>query len=222
MNITQLNKIEAMRYMGVRDRTDDFTVRLLDACEKDLLSSAKPRWVYKVFDIDRTAEGIGLKGASLVLTGNSIREHLSGCTKAALMAVTLSDGVDRLIRVASLQDMARACAYDSLASVMVEQVCDEVEKLIAQEYKDYYQTFRFGLGYGDLPLSLQGSFLKVLDASKRIGLNVTGMDLMTPSKSVTCVIGLSREPVPTKKKGCASCNLKGSCAYRKDGLRCNV
>lgn len=225
MNITELNKIEAMRYMGVKDKTDKVALRLLNECENELLRVAKPRYVYKIFDIDRTikeSEGVGFCGADFFLMGNSIVQHLKGCEKAALIAVTLSDSVDRLIRTAGLKDMAKACAYDCLASVMTEQVCDEVERQIAGEYPLLYLTFRFGLGYGDLPLSHQKQFLNVLDASKRIGLNVTDMNLMIPTKSVTCVVGLSSSPISSERKGCISCSLKGSCAYRKEGLRCNV
>lgn len=222
MNITELNKLEAMRYMGVSNTDDELTNRLLAEGEKIMLETARPRYVYKTFDITLENNQVKVNGTNLVLTGNSISQHLAGCDKAVLMAVTLSESVDRLIRVTSLKDMAKACVLDSLASVMVEQVCEEIEKKLATEYEGYYQTFRFGLGYGDLPLELQGAFLNVLDAQKRIGLNVTGMNLMTPSKSVTCVIGLSKTPVSHEKRGCQSCNLKGNCRYRKDGSRCNV
>lgn len=222
MNITELNKLEAMRYMGVANTEDELTNRLLAECEAVMLQTAQPRYVYKTFDITPGEREVKVNGTNLVLTGTSIAQHLAGCEKAVLMAVTLSESVDRLIRVTSIKDMAKACVLDSLASVMVEQVCEEIEKELSAEYEGYYQTFRFGLGYGDLPLELQGAFLKVLDAPKRIGLNVTGMNLMTPSKSVTCVTGLSKTPVSREKRGCQSCNLKGNCRYRKDGSRCNV
>ena len=36
---------------------------------------------------------------------------------------------------------------------------DKAEEMIAAEFSDYYQTWRFGIGYGDLPLTLQSDFL---------------------------------------------------------------
>ena len=56
--------------------------------------------------------------------------------------------------------MAKALVFDSLASVAVEQACDKVEELLREEYPDYYQTFRFGIGYGDLPISMRALSLR--------------------------------------------------------------
>ncbi|MFR2511845.1 MAG: hypothetical protein ACLS9K_07420 [Lachnospira eligens] len=40
--------------------------------------------------------------------------------------------------------------------------------------------------------------------------------MLAPVKSVTAVIGLTKEPVSTKKRGCATCNLNKP-AYRGMG-----
>ena len=117
--------------------------------------------------------------------------------------------------------MAKALVFDSLASVAVEQACDKVEELLREEYPDYYQTFRFGIGYGDLPISMQEPFLKVLDAGKKIGLNLNKSYMLAPVKSVTAVIGLTKEQVSTGNRGCATCNLNKTCAYRGMGGHCS-
>lgn len=221
--VVQLNVAEALRYLGYGENPpDERTGELLVRGQKALLEAARPRYIYRVFDIRETSEGICAGDTPLCMPGDSIREHLQGCEKAALMAATLSEGADRLIRVASLQDMAYAVILDSLGSAMVEQVCDEAEKQLREEFGEWNQTWRFGVGYGDLPLTLQGLFLQVLEAPKRIGLNETGTHMLTPSKSVTCVIGLSKNPISRQKIGCQSCNLRGDCIYRKKGGRCNV
>ena len=101
------------------------------------------------------------------------------------------------------------------------QFLDKLEAIIKEELPEYNQTFRFGIGYGDLPLSQQGEFLKVLNAPKLIGLNVGKTDMMVPTKSVTAVIGLTTGEVSAKNKGCMSCNLKGTCSFRESGGHCN-
>ena len=189
---------------------DDRLLALIEQCEREVLDAAQPRFVYRVCEIENESSGVAVKGTNLVLTGNSIREHLSGCERAVLMAVTVSAGIDRLIRIAQLEDMAKAVVIDSLASVAVEQACDRAEEI-----------FRFGLGYGDLPVSLQGAFLNVLNAPKQIGLNVSASDMLTPTKSVTAVIGLSREPVSAKARGCQTCSMRDTCKFRQKGGRCN-
>ena len=54
----------------------------------------------------------------------------------------------------------------------------------------------------------------MLDAAKAIGLSVTGSSMLTPSKSVTAVIGLSRTKEPCHRKGCEECGM-ADCPYRR-------
>lgn len=68
---------------------------------------------------------------------------------------------------------------------------------------------------------MQEPFLKVLDAGKKIGLNLNKSYMLAPVKSVTAVIGLTKEPVSTKNRGCATCNLNKTCAYREMGGHCS-
>lgn len=218
----QLDKNEALRYMGHRgEDIDEQLDKLITKCEKEVLRCVKPRFVYKVCDISREEKGILVKDTNLFLTGNSIKKHLDGCDKAVLMAVTISADADRLIRIAQIRDMAEAVVIDSLCSVAVEQACDRAELIIKEENPGYYQTFRFGLGYGDLPISLQGQFLHVLNAPKQIGLNVSSTDMLTPTKSVTAVIGLSKNPISQRARGCQTCSMNKKCQFRQKGGRCN-
>lgn len=221
--LDRLNREEAYRYLGFKEeRHVDVIADMADCCEQDVLKAARPMYVYKVFDISNiTDKFVELSGTSLRLSGKSIAGHLDGCKKAVLMAATVSLDVDRLIRTAQTSDMARAVITDSFASVAIEQVCDKVQDKLGEEFAGYYQTFRFGIGYGDLPITLQKEFLNVLDAGKRIGLNCTGSSMLIPTKSVTAIVGLSREPLKAVNRGCATCNMAGVCKYRKKGGYCN-
>ena len=222
IKLTSLNRKEALRYLGYKKNAPDERVEeLMDECEELVLKTAVPRFIYKKLDFTVNEDGVAFKNTSMVLPGESIKKHLYKCDSAICMAVTISEGIDRQLRVLQLTDMAKALVFDSLASVAVEQTCDKVEELLREEYPDYYQTFRFGIGYGDLPLSQQGEFLKILNAPKLIGLNIGKTDMMTPTKSVTAVIGLTTGEVSSKKKGCMSCNLKGTCRFREAGGHCN-
>lgn len=221
--ISDLNKKEALRYMGQADLSCDERLEgLMERCEKQLLSVIKPRYIYKCFDIREVCDGIAVEGTNFVLKGNDVKNHLKGCNKAVLMCTTLSADVDRMIRVAQLKDVLEALALDCLASTAVEQLCDKVELRIRKDFADYEMTWRYGVGYGDLPISQQKDFLNVVNASKVIGLNVTDSFILTPRKSVTAVIGLSKEKIAPAKRGCAICTLRETCAYRKKGSHCNV
>lgn len=221
--IEKLNYNEALRYMGQAEtECDERLMSIVYECEEKILKAVKPRYTYRGFDIEQEEEGVSVSGTALFLKGKSIKEHLCGCEKVVLMCATLSADVDRIIRVAELSDMLRALALDCLASVAIEQLCDKVELLIKEDFPEYEMTWRFGVGYGDLSLSLQRDFLSVLNAQKLVGLNVTESSILTPRKSVTAIIGLSKDKIEQSKRGCAVCNLKGTCAYRKKGSRCNV
>ena len=212
VTLSSINRAEVLRYLGYKGIGADETINsLIDECEAEVLKAAVPRYVYRVVDVTQVDEGVRLEGTSVTLKGN----------KAALIAVTISDGIDRMLRVMQASDLAKAVISDSMASAAIEQVCDKVEAVIKEELPEYNQTFRFGIGYGDLPLSQQGEFLKILNAPKLIGLNIGKTDMMTPTKSVTAVIGLTTGEVSSKKKGCMSCNLKGTCRFREAGGHCN-
>ncbi len=195
MNITginEINKREAYRYMGFRGSTpsDSFIAMTLE-CEKKLLKAAKPRMVYRVFEIeDFTDGGVKLKGSSLFLKGQNIKKLLGGCRHAGVFAATLGVGVDTLIRQLEAADITSGFIADNLASALIEQVCDQTEKEIANALGDVTLTTRFSCGYGDLPLESQGEFLKAVDATKEIGICMTDTLIMIPRKSVTAVMGI--------------------------------
>ena len=221
--LEKLDQNEALRYLGYGQNAPDTKVQdLLDECEEVLLSIARPRFIYKIFDIEAEQEGVKVLNTNLVMPGKSIKEHLEGCEKAVLMGVTISMDVDRLLRKTQVNDMARAVIIDSLASVAVEQACNKIEGFIKSDLAKYNQTWRFGVGYGDLPLDIQGDFLDVINAPKLIGLSASKSNMLLPTKSVTAIIGLSKNQIIKTKRGCQTCNMKDSCTYRKKGGHCNV
>ena len=208
--------------MGVREVPAENIAGLLERCEKRVLDVIRPNYVYREAELEFTENGIRAGDMNELLTGSDIARHLAGCTKAVLFAATLSAEADKLIRQAAVTDVAESFAIDCLCSAAVEQVCDAAEEEIFSVIEAPYRTWRFSPGYGDLPLGIQGSFLKMLNAQRRIGLTVTDSMLLIPSKSVTALIGISDAPVSRGKRGCGSCNMRESCAYRRGGKSCQV
>lgn len=208
--------------MGVREVPAENIAGLLERCEKRVLDVIRPNYVYREAELEFTENGIRAGDMNELLTGSDIARHLAGCTKAVLFAATLSAEADKLIRQAAVTDVAESFAIDCLCSAAVEQVCDAAEEEIFSVIEAPYRTWRFSPGYGDLPLGIQGSFLKMLNAQRRIGLTVTDSMLLIPSKSVTALIGISDSPVSSGKRGCGSCNMRESCAYRRGGRSCQV
>lgn len=231
MKLDSINRNEAFRYMGYGSNTpDDRVVSVARECERMLLESIDAKYTYRYFGIENpdgtdSASGtvcVSLEGCDLILLGDAIREHLKECRGVVLLAATLSEAVDRLIRRLELNRMTAALIADSMASAAIEQVCDIAEKEIMDRFPGSYCTWRFSPGYGDFPLECQRRFLDVLDAPKRIGVNITRGGLMTPCKSVTAVIGVSDKEIERKRRGCSVCSMRDKCTFRRKGEHCGI
>ena len=137
-------------------------------------------------------------------------------------AATLGAEVDKLLRRMELTDIALAAAADALASVLLEQVCDELENEIrAQiEAQGVFMTGRYAPGYGDCPLELNDALCLAADTVRGCGLAVTPQHLLTPRKSTTAILGIADHPVTGTRAGCATCHLKETCSFRKRGTTC--
>ncbi len=213
IELEKLNRNEAVRYLGGAGIRLNYRMDvLMHECEKAVLEKASPKYLYVEKDLP----------CPQIMGGKDIESHLNDCEKAIVMCATVGSEVDKLIRISQISDMARAVVMDSLASVAVEQVCNAFDKIIAEKYSDYNMTFRFSPGYGDYPIELQKIILQMLDAPKKIGLCTNDNFLLTPTKSVTAVLGLSKNPIERKKRGCAICNMRETCKFRRKGLHCGV
>ncbi len=226
ITLSKLNRDELHRYLGYKGNAPDDIVRgIIDECEGMIFDIVKPAYICRSFGIiekydDYEYKGIEIVGTDLVLEGNSIKKHLKGCNNAILMCATLSVGIDKLIRQIEIKDMAKALILDMAASVAIEQVCEIAENNIKMTYPDKYMTYRFGIGYGDLPLYHEKMILDILSADKMIGLSCNDANILIPRKSVVCIVGLSDKPMAKGQKGCATCNMQNKCSYRMQGLSC--
>lgn len=203
--------------MGVKGAPDEQILHLMDEAESLVRSNVEPRYVYREAELRFEPDGVYAEGMAVPLTGNDIKKHLNGCTKAVILAATLTPEADKLIRQAGVKGVAESLAVDCICSAAIEQVCDRAEEEIFAGTDPAYRTWRFSPGYGDLPLSLQRDVLLYLNAARRIGLTLTDSSLMIPSKSVTAIIGVSDTAVEKGPGGCANCRMRDHCAFSEKG-----
>lgn len=220
--LSQLNTDEVLRYMGCPpEQADAATKRLAEDCAQEMLTLIRPRWTYRADSVHAAPDGARL-GCGLLLPGEDIRRHLQGCEQITLFAVTLSAAADLAIRRAESRDLARALCLDCCATAGVEQACDQIETQLHAIYPDWSFTSRFSPGYGDLPLSLQDRLLELLDAPRRIGLCANDHHILTPRKSVTALIGMTRDKAAVRPRRCEDCPAADGCQYRKAGGHCGL
>ena len=221
ITLNQLNIDEVLRYMGCPpDRADPATRALAEDCAAQVLQTVTPRWTYRVFDLDFEEGGVRMGG--LLLPGEDLRMHLKGCERAALFCATLGAGADALIRRAESGDMVRALALDCAAAAAVEEVCDQIELELQAIFPGCSFPFRYSPGYGDLPLTLQGDLLALLDAPRRVGLTASASNILLPRKSVTAILGVAQSPIERKSRSCLGCPAHDGCQYRKSGGHCGI
>ena len=222
MKLEKIDRAEAFRYMGHKGGAlPESMTALADECEQRLLAAVAPKFVYSLFDIEHTENGVAVSGTPLALKGRDISAHLKDCQRCVLFAATLGTGADTVIRGYESAAMEKAVIADCMASAAIEQVCDLAEAEIREKLPEMHFTWRFSPGYGDLPLDVQRDFLNVLNAPKRIGLTVTENLILIPRKSVTAVIGVSEREIPKGRRGCAVCGMRDKCEFRKNGTHCN-
>ena len=120
-----------------------------------------------------------------------LKAALSGCCGAVLFAATIGAGIDRLIRRYERLTPAKALILQAIGAQQAEALCDRfnVEITGSLRASGFDTRPRYSPGYGDLPLSVQPDMLSLTDAGRRMGITLNASYLMSPSKSVTAIIG---------------------------------
>ena len=184
-----VDKREVLRYAGVRE-SDENTELLLDQCINEVSSKLAYKVCYGEFDISFSDDAVDLGFAKT--TSVSLRKRLDGCNKIILFCASVGVEIDRLITRYSIVSPSRAVILQALGSERVEALCDafceEVKGELKRENSDI--THRFSPGYGDLPLALQSDIFLALNPTKRLGVVLNDNLFMSPSKTVTAIIGI--------------------------------
>jgi hypothetical protein len=206
MKIT-INDKEVLRYLGYRGAQADERVSSLVKEMIELFSAnVVPKSVYGIWDFTPDSSTLTIGGMSV--KSKNLCEHLEKCGRVALLAATLGTQADTLLRRFSVQDMEKAVIAQAVCAAMIEAYCDTVTAEIASEFAQkkepfLYPTTRFSPGYGDFDIAYQKEILNILNCS-RIALSLTDGYMLIPSKSVTAVIGFSKEKNQSLEK-CERC-----------------
>jgi hypothetical protein len=162
------------------------TVAIAEDCLSELKKAVLCRYAYCRLPIAHPREGVTDLGFG-ELASRDLEKNLVNCQEAFLLAVTLGAGVDRLLLRLSRLSPARHFVTDALASALAEAACDRAEAIATQGIPC---RPRYSPGYGDLPLAVQEPLLTTLDAPRRCGITIGDALIMSPSKSITAIIGI--------------------------------
>ena len=195
-----VNEKAVLRYAGCFGAKEDSDVAEL--ARKSIEEVNKPgmfsyKLCYRVLDIvdsrDDFTDFEVISAKSL-----NLARLLNGCDKAVFMAATIGHDIDRYINRYGRIDPAKALFYQAIGAERVEtmldafcsELPDKLSTLLGRE--NILITSRYSPGYGDLPLQMQPEFLTLLDTSRKIGITINDSLLMSPSKSVTAIVGVRK------------------------------
>ena len=99
----------------------------------------------------------------------------------------------------------------AIGAERIEALCDAFCRAYGEEAGPCHP--RISPGYGDFPLEAQRRLLPLLDGPRRSGLTLNGSLFMSPTKSVTAIVGIGGGDTCTHG-GCAECG-RTECAFRK-------
>ena len=189
-NAPVLDRAEILRYAGVRTDAPEIQ-KLLEEC----IAEAEERFTYKVcyaeFPIKREGELLDIGFTST--PSASLGKNLRGCESILLFAATVGLEIDRLIARYSSISPTKSLLFSALGAERIESLCNSFCKDIEEKNRAEGRSVRprFSAGYGDFPIEEQLKIFAVLDCPRKIGVSLNGSLLMSPSKSVTAIIGIS-------------------------------
>ena len=214
--LTAIDRRETLRYAGLAKK-NSFAPELVETALEEALLLVMPQSVWEIYNYNADAQKI-LAAHPLRLTGEKIGGHLAACEKIVVLCATVGEDIERAVTEHFARgEYTLAVLLDAAATAAVEQTADATEEIIGQTAKKrgLKMRTRFSPGYGDWPLTEQRSILPLAGGDK-IGVTLTESLMLMPRKSITAVIGLSREPqgiAPVTR--CAACN-KTDCPSRQN------
>ena len=183
--LPQFNKEEILRYAGCKEPTGDME-QLVDECIRECEGVFTYKVCYCEVNVKISEDEVDL--LFMKTKSKSLIKNLAGCQKAVVFGATVGIGIDRLIAKYGRSSPAKAVILQAIGAERIESLCG----LFNEEIKGMYENThpRFSPGYGDLPVELQKDIFRLLDCPKNIGLSLNNSMMMSPSKSVTAIIGV--------------------------------
>ena len=211
LNAPEWDKREIMRYARIRGADNSYD-SLIDQC----IHEAQPLLTYRVCS---SVLPVNIDGSITIgnarVQSQTIGKAIRRANEVILFAATVGAPFDRLIARYSRVEPSRALILQAIGAERVESLCNAFCVQMNTELNNTGKrlTRRVSPGYGDIPLALQKEIFAVLDCPRRIGLTLDQSLLMSPSKSVTAIVGITDE-CEEQADNCAVCD-KTDCAYRE-------
>lgn len=199
-NEPEFDRGEILRYAGCRKHSEQIDT-LIDECVSECRSVLTYSVCFCEVAVDIAEPSIGEIDMSFThVKSTALTKNLTGCKAAVIFAATVGTPLDRLITKYSKLSPAKAVIMQAIGAERIESLCDVFCDELSKEVRSRSLEIRprFSPGYGDLPLEMQRDIFRLLDPVRRIGLTLGETLLMSPTKSVSAIVGL-RETVDNER-----------------------
>lgn len=211
----EIDRGEVLRYLGCGKNCDDPTLiktadELIDKVSRSMMCIA----CYDTVPVETGEDAVDF--GFMKVESQSLSKNLKNCSAAYVFAATIGFAADRIIQKYSLISPLCAMAAQAAGAAAIEAWCDLLCTRLGEKSRaeHMYMRPRFSPGYGDFALEHQREIFSFLDCTRKAGIKLTDSLLMTPSKSVSAVIGLSKIDSGCAKQGCEVC-AKADCVFRR-------
>ncbi len=187
LDLPEVDRKAVLRYMGCKELTADVE-KLITEAEALLQGKLLGKVCYSEYGIEIYGDDIDLGFAKV--KSRSLARNLKDCRRIVLFAATVGIEADRLILKYTKIKPSLAVCIQALGAERVEALCDSFEEMLKAQKPEIKLHPRFSPGYGDLDIGLQTEIFKALDCYKHIGITLNENMLISPTKSVTAIIGI--------------------------------
>lgn len=209
-----IDEKEILRYAGCVGEVEKPLLSLL----KQTLFETRKGFCYRVCYRELSLTEF-YERCAVAKESKDLRTLLNGCEKVLLFSATVGLDIDRKILAYGSVSPTKGALAQAIGAERIESLCEVFCQDMQTEYakNGEYLTERFSAGYGDFSLTAQRDIFALLDCARRIGLTLTESLLMSPTKSVSAIVGIGKEKkISACKKTCGTCE-KTDCDYRRNG-----
>ena len=176
--------LEIKRYAKIYN-TIEFD-SLINECVNEIKDKLSYKVCYGVFPI-KIKDNI-VDFGEFTVKSNDLAGNLNGLNNAIIFASTIGIEIDRFINKYSKISQTKALIFQAIGAERIETLANAFNKEINHLYGETKP--RFSPGYGDFSIEYQREIFKILNCYKNIGLTLNDSLIMSPSKSVTAIIGI--------------------------------
>ena len=181
------DKSEILRYAQAKGESPELDL-IIDEC----IGEVSDKLVYKVCygEFDISVDQPNIDFGFMNVTSKDLSKNLKDCKKTVVFGATVGIELDRLILRYGRISPVKALIFQAIGAERIEALADAFNN----EIKEKYITVpRFSAGYGDFSVYKQTDIFNILDCGRKIGLTLNDSMMMSPTKSVTAIIGIKGE-----------------------------